>query len=94
MKNSLKKWPTFVAVYPMFICVWLNLFELESGIRVECEPEPIFSRNDKISNKQAFGGTSEVQNSDYVVDFTGTYGADRSCSSSLDAIRPNTLGQI
>src|SRR5688572_137635 len=68
MEDALELGPVLVAVYPVLVGVCFDLFELEAGVGVEAEPEPVLPRCHEVTDKQALCCTSQVEHSYYLVD--------------------------
>ena len=57
MENALEQGPVLVAMHPMLIGIGLHFFELEAGVGVKGEPEPVFPWYHKVTNEQTLGCT-------------------------------------
>jgi hypothetical protein len=83
VEDALEQRPVLVSMYPMLENTRLYLSKVESGVRMECEPMPVFPIDPKITNKETFGGASQVENSNHFVDLGNNEGADGTCGGAL-----------
>jgi hypothetical protein len=77
MEDALKQGGMFVSVDPMLIDTWLHFLELEAGVRMESEPEPILSLHDEIADEKTFCRPGQIEYSDDVIDFASANRAYR-----------------
>lgn len=78
MKNALKQRPVLVPVDPLLIYTRFDLLELETGVRMECKPMPVFPFCPKVANEEPFGGACQVEHTNHRVHLSSHAGVNRS----------------
>jgi hypothetical protein len=87
VEDALEKIGVLVAVHPVLVGIWGDFLELETRVRVEVKPEPVFSGGYEIADEETFSGASQVEDADYFIDLARTDGADGAYGESWLAER-------